>query len=457
MSTSADLRPIAFVVMPFRKRPIPDPGADMPREVDFDALWDRALEPVLRDLGYLPVRADFDPGAIIVKDMFERLAFADLVLADLTIPNGNVYYEIGIRHVARRTRCVLVAAQWSRQLFDVDQMRCVRYDLRDGNVPREDAERIQDTLKAEIPKLRDSLSPFHELVRDEKAHTVFREQIEILSGFQTKVRAARLEKDSEKRRTGVDALLAQYQGACLDIPEVVLELVALVRDACSWDALDAFIASLPPAMQRHAFIREQKLLAQSERGDHQVAIAGLEQLIATRGETPERRGLLGGRYKRLWRAAKAAGEAEGADFPSLEAAGYLDMAIENYRTGMMLDLNEYYCASNLPGLLNARNRPGDADEAAFLDRFLIMTTHRKIERGEDDGWARATLLGAAFRAADEAEIGRLMIAVAAENPALWQLKSTLQDIRDTVDGVADDGARARLMALYRQLASLAGH
>lgn len=52
----------------------------------------------------------------------------------MTIPNGNVYYEVGVRHAAKKTGCVLLAADWSKQLFDVAQMRTVRYPLSDGNV-----------------------------------------------------------------------------------------------------------------------------------------------------------------------------------------------------------------------------------------------------------------------------------------------------------------------------------
>jgi hypothetical protein len=61
-------------------------------------LWDHRYVPVIKELGYEPVRADQDIGALIVGQMLERLYFADLVLADLTIPNGNVYYEVGIRY-----------------------------------------------------------------------------------------------------------------------------------------------------------------------------------------------------------------------------------------------------------------------------------------------------------------------------------------------------------------------
>jgi hypothetical protein len=75
--------------------------------------------------------------------MLERLYFADLVLADMTIANSNVYYEVGIRHAAQRTGCVLLAADWSKQLFDVAQMRTVRYPLPEGNITDDTAAGLQ--------------------------------------------------------------------------------------------------------------------------------------------------------------------------------------------------------------------------------------------------------------------------------------------------------------------------
>ncbi len=86
------------------------------------------------------MRADQDTGALIINQMLERLYFADLVLADMTIPNGNVYYEVGIRHAAKKTGCVLLAADWSKQLFDVAQMRTVRYPMPDGNIGDRDGD-----------------------------------------------------------------------------------------------------------------------------------------------------------------------------------------------------------------------------------------------------------------------------------------------------------------------------
>ena len=84
------------------------------------------------------MRADQDTGALIINQMLERLYFADLVLADMTIPNGNVYYEVGIRHAAQKKGCVLLAAEWSKPLFDIAQMRTIRYPMPEGNIDQID-------------------------------------------------------------------------------------------------------------------------------------------------------------------------------------------------------------------------------------------------------------------------------------------------------------------------------
>ena len=188
MSPSAP-RPVAFMVMPFRRKPVPNPPPGAPAEVDFDSLWDLAYAPALSQLGYLPVRADSEAGSVIIKDMLERLAFADLVLADMTIPNGNVYYEVGIRHVAQQTDCVLISADWSRQLFDVDQMRSLRYPLQETSVTEASAPAIQQVLIDSLETMKAAKTPFHALVTTQADSAVFRQQLQELSDFQARLRA----------------------------------------------------------------------------------------------------------------------------------------------------------------------------------------------------------------------------------------------------------------------------
>ncbi|MCB1744682.1 MAG: hypothetical protein KDK91_30230 [Gammaproteobacteria bacterium] len=453
-----ELRPVAVMVMPFRKRTVTGALDGAPAHIDFDALWDKAFAPALDELGYLPVRADTELGSVIVKDMFERLALAELVIADLSLPNGNVYYEVGLRHAFRQSHCVLVAAEWSRQLFDVDQIRTERYALHDGDVPDEEAARIRDWLRAAVTVKKDSPSPFHELVKDKSQSTVFRDQLERLNQFQTRVRAIRLRKDRSAQAQAVRELLRSHTGAALQLPEVAAELVTLVRDGLGWAALVDYVQDLPETLRGSDFTREQVLLAQAELGDPELAIEGLKSLIELRGDSAERQGLLGGRYKRLWRQSRdarlASAQASADALPGLEELAHLDSAIEHYTRGAQLDLNGYFCACNLPELLRARGRPGDLEEAAYQDQHTVRACRRAIERGEDDGWARRTLLGAAFRARELAQVQALALEVARQGPAAWQLETTLADINQSIAGVDDPALRQQLGAVRDQLAAL---
>ena len=48
------MQPRAFVVMPFGQKPVPQGGAT----VDFNLVYDKLLEPSLRQAGYEVARAD---------------------------------------------------------------------------------------------------------------------------------------------------------------------------------------------------------------------------------------------------------------------------------------------------------------------------------------------------------------------------------------------------------------
>jgi hypothetical protein len=441
------------MVMPYGRKPTmaePDKG---PVEIDFNALWDRAYVPVIKELGYEPVRADQDSGALIITQMLERLYFADLVLADMTIPNGNVYYEIGIRHAAKPNGCVLLGADWSRQLFDVAQMRMVRYPMPEGDITEVTAKGIRESIAQAIRALADGLSPMHQsivgypdAVRPEMASTM-KDQMANLAVFQGQVRAVRAAPRGQ-RMALAQALIKQCGKGPMK-GNVALALLLLLRDSvdtvADWDAVVAFIDGLPHELRALVEVKEQRALAVSHSGDHIRAIAGLQSLVDLDGPTPERLGLLGGRYKRLTRAAT----------DSVDRARLLNLAIGCYEQGMQLDLNEYYCASNLPGLYRQRRRKGDEDRAHNVLRGVIAACERARSRNVLDPWLRPTLLGAAFDAADADKAEELADEVEAEGPAAWQLSSLLVTLDNSVGHVADADTRARLRAVLDRLNTMA--
>jgi len=454
-----NLQPVCYMVMPFRKKKVEEPRpSGAPSEIDFDALWERAYWPAIEALGYLPMRADFDPSSAIVKAMLERIAFADLVLADVSLGNGNVYYEVGIRHVAKETNCVLVAPEWCKPLFDIGQFASIRFPLANGEIPESEAKAIRDCLVAKVPGIKNSRTPYYELTADSQANaarrSAFRDFAERLNAFQAKVKAVRLESDSIARKRRLADLRAELGAGALEIPEVVLELAGLIRDESGWPEVRDFIAALPVGASKLPFVREQYLLAVAEAGDPLSAVAQLEKLIEELGDTPERRGLIGGRYKRLWRETRKAREQRQESQPSPEELRFLENAIENYTRGMELDFNQYYCSCNLPQLLRARGEVGDAERAMVVDHFVAEACERARKRGETDEWLRPTLLGAAFRAGDVKRATEVAKAVKLEGPARWKLSSTLSDLAESIRQTADPEKRSQLQNIYNDLARL---
>ena len=66
------------------------------------------------------IRADEElVGGIIHKPMFERLLLCEYAVADLSMANPNVYYELGIRHATRPWSTVLLFGEKFSLPFDV--------------------------------------------------------------------------------------------------------------------------------------------------------------------------------------------------------------------------------------------------------------------------------------------------------------------------------------------------
>jgi hypothetical protein len=118
---------------------------------------------------------------------------------------------------------------------------------------------------------------------------------------------------------------------------------------------------------------------------------------------------------------------------------------------MELDLNEYYCSSNLPRLYRQRMRGGDEERAQNVLRLVIAACDRAKRRNVTDEWLRPTLLGAAFDAGDADKAEELADEVMVEGPARWKLDSTLKGLEISTHLVKDDLKRARLQAVVARL------
>lgn len=155
--------PDCYVIMPYG-------GDDKERKKYFTGVFKNILAPAARQAGYEPHRSDIKaaPGNI-TKEIIHALAESDMVIADLTDTNANVFFELGVRHALKKSGTVHVIESSHQLPFDVGQYRVIEYTTEISSLQDtidDIAEAIQ--MRAKAPGRSDN--PVHdalpELPRD---------------------------------------------------------------------------------------------------------------------------------------------------------------------------------------------------------------------------------------------------------------------------------------------------
>ncbi len=155
-----------FIVMPFGVKPFPDGSG---RTFDFDKVYRVVIQRAVREAGMTPIRADERIGsALIHTDMFRDLRDRAVVLADLSLDNPNVFYELGMRHVMSSSGTVLMCRKGATLPFDVKLSRTIFYEFDGQSLDWEEVERVLEPLKLSLEEARKGLpdSPVHALLPD---------------------------------------------------------------------------------------------------------------------------------------------------------------------------------------------------------------------------------------------------------------------------------------------------
>lgn len=101
----------------------------------FDTLCQEVINPGARALGLDVIRIDELAGpGIIFEDIKRQIAEAKIVVAEITAPNQNVFYELGYAHALNKPTILL--AQRGKELpFDIRSYRVIFYDDSIGGKP----------------------------------------------------------------------------------------------------------------------------------------------------------------------------------------------------------------------------------------------------------------------------------------------------------------------------------
>jgi tetratricopeptide (TPR) repeat protein len=117
----------AFIVRPFGEKKF---GKDQ-IAVNFENVERDLINPALKSLNIEGrTTVEILVSGNIRTDMFQRLLVSDLVIADLTVHNANVFYELGIRHALREKRTFLIYSRIGDEKvpFDLETDRYLAYD-----------------------------------------------------------------------------------------------------------------------------------------------------------------------------------------------------------------------------------------------------------------------------------------------------------------------------------------
>jgi hypothetical protein len=153
-----------FVIMPFGVKVLREGSA---QTYDFEKVYRIIIQRAVRQAGMIPVRADERIGSAIIHTvMFKDLRDQSVVLADLSLENPNVFYELGIRHVMSPAGTVVICRKGSELPFDVKLSRVVFYDYDGRSLDWEEAERVVQELHAALQEARRGSpdSPVHALL-----------------------------------------------------------------------------------------------------------------------------------------------------------------------------------------------------------------------------------------------------------------------------------------------------
>ncbi|HTU45658.1 MAG TPA: TRAFs-binding domain-containing protein [Bryobacteraceae bacterium] len=453
------IQPLCFVVMPFGKKK--DPSRPRKPEIDFNAIYESAIEPGIRDAGLKAKRADNEEtGGIIHKPMFEDLLLCDYVVADLTIPNANVYYELGIRHAARHNTTLPIAAQHSTAPFDVGPVRSLRYKMgADNSFSPEQANELRAMLGARLKQLRELSrvadapdSPVFQLIeksqqsslpvdsrlrRIKETDTALFELLNRYSGHEkTDIFREYVEYSDQRRKQlqqarnagSVEQLnLIRDELQPFDTVEagVIVDLYLSYRATKAWEEMINLYRDMPEVLKRTVLVREQLAFALNRRAKDPAhrecrdeAIKILEEVLTRIGPSSETYGLLGRIYKDKWE--------DSIDRP--EGAGSLRQAIAAYAAGFEADWRDAYPGINAVTLLDIE---GSQESVAKKDRLVPVVRFAAERRlaGKPDYWDYATLVEIAVLERNEAEAKKRLEDALANVRESWEPETTARNLR----------------------------
>ena len=411
---------VCFVLMPFGVKP--DASG---RAIDFDQVYRLIYKPAIERAGLLPIRADEEQShGFIHKLMYERLLLSEYAIADVTILNANVYYELGVRHAARPATTIMAMAEGTGLPFDIGGLRAFVYPLDADGRPRDAGEtvakiggRLQTSVSHDLVD-----SPLYQLVDalqpppiDRERTDVFRERAAYSEAAKAQLAAARAEGKVE----AVAAAEQQLGAACGLEAGVAIDLMLSYRAVGGFAEIVELVKRMDQTLAQTVLVREQLGFAQNRLGQSREAETTLKQIIKARGPSTETNGLLGRVYKDRWEKAAKSGDVFGA-------RSLLKQAIEAYLEGFETDWRDAYPGINAVTLMEIAD---DASRHALVPVVRYAVERRLARKGQPDYWDYATRLELAILGDDANAACDALGDAITHVREKWELETTARNLR----------------------------
>ncbi|GAB4499606.1 MAG: hypothetical protein OHK003_16170 [Anaerolineales bacterium] len=346
-----EVKPEAFVVMPFGNKKGPDG-----RPFDFNAIYKTLIKPAIEEAGFEPFRADEETASgDILTDMFQRLLLADMVLCDLSIDNANAFYELGIRHALRKRGVAHIQAGRAYMPFDIFNVRTLPYHITEDGVPdpefiRSDIKSIARLIKDTWASDRDMVhSPIYNLLTGLKEPERKSLQTPLATGFwreydDWKQRVTIAQRD---KHIGDILLLTEEIRNPLIREEAIGEVgKALAKLGRNELALNQYREGVEVNSQNLEFRREEAFHL-NRVGRVTEAIVKLEGILADYPKDTISISYLGRIYKEMWTKSWENVRDKNKRLKlAFETYHWLIQSIDIYMKGFQIDLRDYYPGIN---------------------------------------------------------------------------------------------------------------
>jgi len=446
----------AFVVMPFNTKSVewhPEgtgPGSDSPASarVDFNALYDLLLKKALEAAGYEVARADSEPDPGDVRaSMFFELVTADLVVTDISVPNPNVFYELGVRQgVCPRGVFLVRGRETAPPPFDVGPDRHFLYDLKpfvEGAV-RHAAD--LDSMVAALAQLFERATALDRTTDTSPVYShlpglkpvdwddIDTARARYFGSLQTDW-LQRVRRAQQEGRPGDILTLAANAPTRFHESKILYEAAVALIDLCRYEAAERVLRQTDPEDRRAAL---QHALVLNRLGKTSEAQDKLNAIVRQPGgQAPQAKDLLGQVNRHLWHLSWCREPRAHRHAKALQSSAYAERAIRAFLDAHGADPSLYFAGFNalmLDFVLRTISPPDrslkvdiDRDGLTAVVNYVARTELAKPrEQGNtnDYFWCTTTLAGIDFMAGryEDAQ-EKIEEACAVDTPTTFQLQS----------------------------------